>query len=70
MLEHLIKEIQSGITFALQERLNGFRPNVPTETQQKNDEPLQKKRRRVPCTADSDVRQLSRYQCEVKNHSV
>lgn len=66
VLEHLTRrsQITSGIPFALQERLNRFRPRPPAEAQHEDDEPLRKKRRCVPCTSETGLRRLSRYQCK------
>lgn len=54
---------QSGIPLPLQERLKRFRPNAPEEDDENDEEP-RKKRRCVPCTSETGIRRLSRYECQ------
>lgn len=53
----------SGIPVPLQEKLKRFRANGPEEAQS-SEEPSQKKRRCFPCTTQTRIRRLSRYQCK------
>lgn len=67
VLEELTRRSQknSGIPFALQERLKKFRPHMQEERQlEAEEEPVRKKRRCLPCTSETGTRRLSRYECK------